>query len=130
MYDKDGENNANGDLVSSEEKQNYLDDNINGDSKGLEEVEELVKEALSKGKIDNVETRSKGKYYEHTTPTRKEEAHNMPAVGQLFNVSYQTKEFERFKCLIRCKNLSEVFRRALYSFMQLEISERYKVAAD
>ena len=72
MEDRESENDYDGDLVISEERGDYLYDNSNGYTKGLEEIEELVKVALFEDNIDNVETQSKVKDDKNTTPTRKE----------------------------------------------------------
>ena len=47
------EKDSGGDLISSEEGGGYFNDNSNIDTKGLEEVEYLVKSALSENNIDN-----------------------------------------------------------------------------
>ena len=103
-----------------------MENNRNGDTKGLEEVEELFKSDLSKDSIDNVETKSKVKDDKHTTPVRYEEAHNMTAVEHLFNVSDPTKEFGCFKYLLHYKDLSDVASQALGACMQIEIKDREK----
>ena len=74
MNNKDKEKDSDGDLVRSEEGGNDLDDNINVGTKGMEEVDELVKSALSKDNIDNFETQIKEKDDEQTKTTREVEA--------------------------------------------------------
>ena len=74
MNNKDKEKDSDGDLVRSEEGGNDLDDNINVGTKGMEEVDELVKSALSKENIDNFETQIKEKDDEQTKTTREVEA--------------------------------------------------------
>ena len=58
---KDREKGASSDMARSEDRDNALDDNIYGDTKGLQEVKYLVKAALSQDNIDNLKSKAKGK---------------------------------------------------------------------